>query len=375
MSEINRRNFITGAVGTLAARSACAGSSDQDKGLRHLIDGGPLIGVALPHYFDSKFPKKGQDLILKHFDSITPENCMKWPGLSPEEGKFRFDRPDRMVQYSQRHGLKFVGHTLVFNREQNYPKWLFLEGGKQADPKLVWKRIEVHLEKLMGRYQGKIDSWDVLNEFVEVGDPGYRHTDFTKVLGADYPIRLFKMAAAIDPKAKLTYNDFAVEEKGRRMKILAFIKKLQDAGCRVDVVGSQSHLELGQNTGDQVSETIEAFSKIGVKCAFTEVDVDVVSRKGHWNPKTREENRKFNPYPDSCPDEILQKQAEVYGALMNAVMEQQKWVDRVTFWGLDDGHSWLNNWPWKRQNHGLLFDRDFNEKPAFQAVKKALLKQ
>ncbi|MCP4892107.1 MAG: 1,4-beta-xylanase, partial [Planctomycetaceae bacterium] len=208
---------------------------------------------------------------------------MKWTSLCPEEGRFRFEHPDRMIEYAQRHGLKTVGHTLVFNRKHNYPEWLFRDGDKQADATLVWKRIETHLETVMGRYRGKIDSWDVLNEFIELKDPGYRHTDYTEVLGPDYPIRLFKLAAACDPDAKLTYNDFGVEQKGRRDKILAFVRKLQDEGCRVDVVGSQSHLEIGNGMGDEIADTIQAFSKTGVKCAFTELDVDVMPRRAYWN--------------------------------------------------------------------------------------------
>jgi endo-1,4-beta-xylanase len=43
-------------------------------------------------------------------------------------------------------------------------------------------------------------------------------------------------------------------------------------------------------------------------------------------------------------------------------------VKRVTFWGLDDGKSWLNTWPGKRTNHPLLFDRDRRPKQCFWRV-------
>jgi endo-1,4-beta-xylanase len=44
-------------------------------------------------------------------------------------------------------------------------------------------------------------------------------------------------------------------------------------------------------------------------------------------------------------------------------------VSRVTFWGVHDGQSWLNNWPVKgRTNYPLLFDRNFQPKPAFYSV-------
>jgi endo-1,4-beta-xylanase len=66
--------------------------------------------------------------------------------------------------------------------------------------------------------------------------------------------------------------------------------------------------------------------------------------------------------------EILEQQATVYREVMEAVMANIKHVDRVTFWGFSDRRSWLNNWPWKRVNHGLLFDREAKPKPAFHAV-------
>ena len=44
-------------------------------------------------------------------------------------------------------------------------------------------------------------------------------------------------------------------------------------------------------------------------------------------------------------------------------------VTRVTFWGVTDKESWKNNWPVRgRTNYPLLFDRDAQPKPAFDAV-------
>jgi endo-1,4-beta-xylanase len=153
----------------------------------------------------------------------------------------------------------------------------------------------------MSRYAGRIDSWDVLNEFIEVPAPGYRVTDLTRVLGADYPERLFKIAAGIDPKAKLTYNDFSVESPDRLKAILAFVRSLRDKGCKIDVVGNQSHLELGDRAADHLNKMIQQFAAEGFRCALTELDVDVIPRALHWNPKTREEANKQDPYVNGCP--------------------------------------------------------------------------
>lgn len=110
-------------------------------------------------------------------------------------------------------------------------------------------------------------------------------------------------------------------------------------------------------------------------CALTELDVDVIPRSWYWNPKTREEARTINPYADGCPPEILEQQANTYREAMGAVMANIKRVDRVSFWGFTDARSWLNTWPWKRVNHGLLFDRNSKPKPAFYAVAEMLTKR
>jgi endo-1,4-beta-xylanase len=44
-------------------------------------------------------------------------------------------------------------------------------------------------------------------------------------------------------------------------------------------------------------------------------------------------------------------------------------IDRVTFWGVSDGDSWLNGWPVPgRTSYPLLFDRTLGRKPAYEAV-------
>jgi len=370
-----RRRFLRGISASgllLACPRAAARESAPIPALRDLAAGNPLIGTSVQTHFDTIYSPEEIQLLATQFDSVTPENIMKWQNLCPREGAYRFEPADRLVDFATRHRQKVIGHTLIFNRAKNYPGWLFCDGGKEADAKLVWKRIEDHAAKLMGRYTGRIDSWDVLNEFVEVSNPGYRETDLTRVLGADYPERLFRIAAGIDPAAKLVYNDFAVERPDRLEAVLAFVRSLRDKGCRIDVVGSQSHLELGDEATDNLDTMIKRFAAEGFRCALTELDVDVIPRRRFWNPETRPETIRQNPYADGCPPEVLDKQAAVYRDVMQAVMANREHVDRVTVWGINDRHSWLNKWPWERVNHGLLFDRNSTPKPAFHAVATAL---
>jgi GH35 family endo-1,4-beta-xylanase len=371
---ITRRRFIQGisASGLLVASPRAMALENAVAPLRKLAGGKPLIGTAVATQFEKNYTPEEMNILATHFDSVTPENCMKWQQMCPEEGTYRFEPIDRLMEFATKNQQSVVGHTLLFNRDGDYPKWLFRDGTKEADAKLVWKRIEDHATNLMTRYPGRIDSWDVLNEFIEVPNPGYRVTDLTRVLGADFPERLFKLAAELDPKAKMTYNDFSVEKPDRLKAILAFVRKLRDKGCKIDIIGSQSHLEIGEKTGGNLDNMIKQFAAEGFRCALTELDVDVIPRNLYWNPKTRDDASKINPYVDGCPPEILEKQANTYREAMGAVMANIKHVDRVTFWGFTDGRSWLNNWPWKRVNHGLLFDRESKPKPSFHAIAETL---
>ena len=373
-TPFTRRRLLRGisAGGLLLAAPQARAGETAIRPLRDLANGKPLIGTAVAATFETHYTPEQLEILATHFDSVTPENCMKWQTLCPEEGVYRFGPVDRLIAFATKHNQRVVGHTLLFNRDGNYPGWLLRDGGQEADATLVWKRIEDHAEKLMTRYAGTIDSWDVLNEFIEVPEPGYRETNLTRILGADFPERLFKLAAQLAPRAKLTYNDFNVEKPERLEAILNFVRRLRDKGCRIDVVGSQCHLEIGEKAAANLDAMITRFAAEGFRCALTELDVDVIPRSRYWNPKTRAEACATNPYVDGCPPEILEQQATTYREALGAVMANVEHVDRVTFWGFTDARSWLDNWPWKRVNHGLLFDRDAKPKPAFYAVADVL---
>jgi len=373
-SCLPRRDFLRG-LSAIPVAARAGGLGEEEAGvpaLRELAGGRPLIGVAVPTHAEREFGKGEKELLAAHFDSVTPENCMKWQNLCPGPGDYHLEPVDELFGVAEANRQKVVGHTLLFNREHDFPGWILRDGDGEADEGLLWRRIEEHVVKLMTRYKGRVDSWDVLNEFVEPDQPGYRETGLTRILGGGFPARLFRLAAEIDPGAKLVYNDFGIEEPRRRAAVIDFVRSLQDQGCRVDVVGSQSHLEVDGDYREEIEATIREFSALGVRTAFTELDVDVIPRRLYWNPETRAEAVRQDPYRDGASPEVLERQAEVYRGVFEAVMANRKDVDRVTFWGISDGGSWLNDWPWRRVNHPLLFDRELALKPAFYAVAEVL---
>jgi endo-1,4-beta-xylanase len=78
---------------------------------------------------------------------------------------------------------------------------------------------------------------------------------------------------------------------------------------------------------------------------------------------------KTNPYANGLPDAVQQKLADRYADIFRMVLRHRDEFRRVTFWGVSDGDSWLNR---GRMNYPLLWDRQHQPKPAFDAVVRVL---
>jgi endo-1,4-beta-xylanase len=159
-TPIARRHFLHGISASALLISAPRSQAQTSPlpTLRNLAGGKPLIGTAVSTDFEKIFTAEESAILATQFDSLTPENCMKWQNLCPKEGEYRFEPIDQIMEFAAKNRQSVVGHTLIFNRDKHYPDWLFRDGGKEADAKLVWKRIEDHVTKLMSRYAGRIDS-------------------------------------------------------------------------------------------------------------------------------------------------------------------------------------------------------------------------
>jgi endo-1,4-beta-xylanase len=149
------------------------------------------------------------------------------------------------------------------------------------------------------------------------------------------------------------------------------IKKIQAAGVRIDGVGIQGHWHAGRIPLKDIEESILEYSALGLKVMFTELDIEVLPRNfsGADVGQRVASNPKLNPYVDGLPDSVQQQLAADYEGLFGLFLKYKDKISRITFWGVNDGNSWLNNWPVRgRTNYPLLFDRDFKPKPAFYKV-------
>jgi endo-1,4-beta-xylanase len=366
-----RRSVIAAVV----VAAACGHSHQADVSpattLKDAFRGAFRVGAALNANQFSERDARAVALVKTQFNTITPENVLKWESVHPQPGKYDFSASDQYVAFGEKNGMFVVGHTLVWHNQT--PRWVFQDAsGKPVTRDTLLARMHDHIRTVVGRYKGRIKGWDVVNEALDE-DGSLRRSPWLTIIGEDYIAKAFQFAHDADPGAELYYNDYSVENAAKRSGAVQLIAKLKAQGIPVAAIGLQGHDKMGWPTPAQQDSTIVALAKLGVKVNITELDVDVlppaiqnrtadVSVRAELDPRA-------NPYSAGLPDAVQQALAARYAALFEVFVRHQDVIDRVTFWGVGDGDSWLNNWPVRgRVSYPLLFDRQDNPKPAFDAV-------
>lgn len=334
--------------------AVAAGCARPQPGLRTIFEGAFLVGAALNAAQFSEVDTVAARIVKAQFNSITPENVLKWGSVHPRPGTYDFVAADRYVAFGERHGMFIVGHNLVWHNQT--PRWVFEDaGGRPLSRDTLLARLRDHIHTVVGRYRGRIKGWDVVNEALD-DDGTLGRTPWLTMLGEDYVASAFRFAHEADPDAELYYNDYSLENAPKRRGAVALVQRLQHEGIPIAAVGLQNHDRLDWPTAAQEDSTIEAFAALGVRVMITELDVDVLPRGA-------------DPFVDGLPDSLQQALARRYAELFGSYLRHRGTVTRVTFWGVTDRDSWLNNWPVRgRTNYPLLFDRDGRPKPAFAAV-------
>ncbi len=325
---------------------------------------------------------KGQDavaeqVIRRHFNSLTAENAMKPDAIQPREGEFTFADADRLVQIAKETRSEVVGHTLVWHAQT--PRWFFEgKGGQPLTREVALARMRAHIKTVVGRYKGRVKEWDVVNEAINDGPGVLRQTPWLRAIGEDYIAEAFRAAHEADPKAILVYNDYNIELDYKRPKAVELLKKLLDQKVPVHAVGIQSHWRIENPPLAETEKAIKEFSALGLKVMITEFDMGVLPTRyqgadlSRVETMTPEQLAVMNPYTKGLPHEMAQKHGEKVREAFELFLRHQKSIGRVTLWGLDDGRSWLNNFPVRgRTEYAMLFDRELKPKPAFFAVQKA----
>jgi len=327
-----------------------------------------LMGVAVNQRQFSGGDPRGEAIIKSQFNSLTPENALKWASLHPRPGQYDFAAADRYVAFGESNQMHLIGHTLVWHYQT--PAWVFAdEHGNPVSREVLLARLHEHIATVVGRYKGRIQAWDVVNEAL-ADDGTLRNSPWRKIIGDDYIEKAFQFAHEADPGAQLNYNDYSLENPRKRQGAVALIQRLKAGGIPVNCVGLQDHVKLDWPDPDQLDLTISTFVALGVKVAITELDVDVLPqtqrRQGADVAQNAQSVAGADVYAGGLPDAKQAELARRYAALFHVYLKHRRDISRVTFWGVTDGDSWLN--AAGKTNYPLLFDRAGRPKPAFQAV-------
>lgn len=355
---------LVAAIGLI---SACQSNKTSDLSLKNQLGGQFLIGTAL-----SETQILGQEpgtleLVEAQFNSVTAENEMKWEELHPQPGSYDFSSADKLAQFATQTGQFFIGHTLVWHAQT--PDWVFQnEQGETRSQAELLEIVTGHINTVAGRYLGKVQGWDVLNEAFNE-DGSLRQSKWLEILGDDYIATVFQLAAAAAPNTELYYNDYNLFKPAKRAGVVAMVKSLQERGIKIDGIGIQGHYALGYPDLHQLEDSIKAFAALGVKVMITELDVSVLPfpEAAHQGADISQDlalQSQYEPYPNGLPAEVDAQLAARYQELFQLFNKYGDAISRVTFWGVHDGQSWRNYWPMQgRTDYPLMIDRDKQVKP------------
>lgn len=373
MNSYNMKKMMILAVGALMVTSVWAQKSPSQPALKDVLGKYFLVGAAVDRNLPAGEDPQAETLVKAQFNQVVAENCMKGELIHPEVNRYDWTDADRLADWSQRHGMTLIGHCLVWHSQP--PKWMFTdETGKNVSRETLIGRMYSHIMTVVTRYRGKIKGWDVVNEAFE-DDGSYRKTPYYNIIGPEYLALAFQFAHEADPDAELYYNDYSMSKPGKREAVCQLVRQLKAKGIRIDAVGMQSHNGYNYPDYSDYEKSLEAFAAEGVKVMLTELDMNMLPNPKDFNGAEISQNFKlmeqYNPYVKGLDKKAQKLFNQRYLDLFRIVERHKDVISRVTFWGVNDGHTWLNDWPVKgRTNYPMLFDRDYQAKPVVKDILK-----
>ena len=304
------------------------------------------------------------DLILRQFNSLTPENAMKMGPIHPFEKQYNWAGGDSIAAFAKRNKMKLRGHTLCWHNQT--PRWLFFDSStnQQVTKEVLLQRLKDHITTVVTRYKGVIFAWDVVNEAIsDKPDEFYRPSLWYQICGEEFIAKAFQWAHEADPEALLFYNDYNEINQVKRQKIIKMVKDLKAKGIPIHGFGLQGHWAINEPSKEQLDQTLKDFSAVGLPLQITELDISVYPKEHN----ARE--RKASDYDTVFTAEKESKQIEVYKNSFELFKKYKKSITSVTFWNISDRSSWLDNFPVRgRKDYPLLFDAQLKPKKVYWEV-------
>jgi len=285
-----------------------------------------------------------EQAVGSEFNSVTPENVMKWSEVEPTQGTYNWAPADQLISYARKHGQLVRGHTLVWHSQ--LPSWV---NETNFTPAQLRSLLRKHIFDEVGHFKGKIWAWDVVNEAYN-DDGTLRDTIWLRNLGPGYIADAFRWAHQADPNAILFLNDYNSEWISPKTDAYyALIKDLRRQGVPVQGFGMQGHLALQYGLPDTVLQNARRFDALGIKTAYTEVDIRMILPVDNIK---------------------VQAQAEGFATLLRACLLVRHCIS-YTVWGFTDKYSWVPG-VFPTEGSATPFDEQFQPKPAYFTMRDTL---
>lgn len=370
--------FLTGAL--FCGAECMAQKALKDIPLKDAFAKDFNVGVAVAQSIISRNETESIKLICEQFNAVSPESVLKPEYIHPTPDRWNFQPGDAYCKFAADHGLKALGHTLMWHNQTPDFFWLNADGSVKSQEQIKANLVE-YIEKTVTHFAGKVYAWDVVNEVVSE-EGGYRNDKGWEKYYKDLDELVclaFSTAQRCDPNAELYYNEYNMWRQSKVDGVVHIVKMLKEKGIRIDGVGIQAHWGLNYPSVKDIETTIDRLYDLGVKVMITELDIDMLpfSKEGQMTGKAmydpalqREEFMRYlNPYAQGVPEEVEQQIADRYEEIMRTIYNKRDKISRVTFWGLHDGVSWKNDYPIpNRTNYPLLFDRKLQKKKAYYQI-------
>jgi endo-1,4-beta-xylanase len=329
-----------------------------------------LIGGALNRNLVSGKDPNAAEIAIKHLNTATPENDMKWLLIHPKPDQYNWEPADLFVDFALKNNMVPIGHCLVWHAQ--VPRWTFRDdSGNPLTRDALLARMKEHITVVVGRYKGRVKGWDVVNEALN-DDGTLRNSQWLRIIGEDKPqqqydyiAKAFEYAHQADSNAELYYNDYSLDTSKEKCDgAVKIVRYLKSKGLRIDGVGIQLHGGLDYPDKESLEYSIAALADTGVKVMITELDIRTRTRR-YRGADIGRINRQNTSDSNADAERTQQRLAQKYAELFSVFVKHKKDISRVTFWGVYDRTSWIGGSP-------LLFDRNYQPKQAFDAVIKVV---
>lgn len=310
--------------------------------------GGARVGAAVSDTVFASGDEDYRSLLAAEFNSVTAERAMKWMWIHPEPDLWEWEANDELIRFAATHEMQVRGHTVV------WPHWgtpAYITECDDAGELRSW--LVNHVHELFTHWGGSVARVDLVNEPLHWLEGRHAESVWRTLLGEDYLAEVLALAHDADPGIELWINETHTDViPDKHALFTRMVADLVERGLPLHGIGIQGHqlypdFSPGPPDPARLHRGVSTFADMGLEVAVTEMDI-----LAHPTDADR-----------------LDVQAQLYGELVDAALSVDA-CREITFWGVSDAHSWVDE-HFGPDRAPLLFDREGNPKPAYDAVAAA----